>query len=290
MPEALRTPDSVTERLTALGGVNLFGSPNFRAIWGGSRTHKVGTRWRDVVTLEGKAHVVETVEVREPLKYHPERWHLERWIAPEQYGSQERWYEETWDDVNKIHTCGDYPATGDYEHVFYLAQCPHMYADEAAFLQQHPLPDRGKYFQFEDYTEAVSEWQETRARGGIGEWCNYCKLAMGEFIPLEPNLWLFERQIKLFQMSDNVGEREQREALFAREHEKRMAKRNRADEIVRNRMMAFGTIPHCYNTDQQQRHSVPDARFNPRLYEPLGKSKFRQSNYTLPAKRQETIQ
>ena len=278
MTNALLTPDSVTERLAALGGLNRFGQPNFRCVWGGTRTHKVGGRFKDAVTVNGipTGQVVEVVAVRELLKYHPERWHLERWIAPEKFGSQERWYEETWDDLNKIHVCGDYPADGDFEHVFYLAQCPHMYASEEEFLRQHPLPQRGQYFRFELYTEAVVEWQEERAKSGIGEWCRHCKLTSGEYIPLEENFWLFERQVKLFLMSDNVDEREQREALFEREFAKRRESRNRADAIVRNRMMAFGTIPHCYNSDQQQRHSVPDARFNPSLYQPLGKSKLRQ--------------
>lgn len=272
MPDQRPTPQWATDRLIEIGGINRYGDPNFRAVWGGSRTQKVGGRFTDV--LDGK--VFEVVAVRELLKYHPFRWHLEKWIAPEKYGSCEQWYQSTWNDVDQIHTCDSYPERGDYEHVFYLAQCPHIYQDEAAFLAQHPLPDRGQFIQFGAYTEAVVAWQEERAKGGIGEWCNYCKLACGEYIPLDGNFHLFELQVNLFKLSENVTEREQREALFEREFEKRKESRNRAATITKNRMMAFGTVPHSYVSDSNRRCSVPDAKFNPRLYQPLGKSKFQQ--------------
>lgn len=272
MPNAIPTPDWATERINALGGLNRYGKPNWMIVWGGSRTQKVGGVFKDVIN----GLVYDVPEVRELLKYHPERWHLERWIAPEKYGTCEQWYESTWDSVANLHTCGDYPAEGDYEHVFYLAQCPHMYADESAFLAQHPLPNTSVFIHGYDYAKAVSEWQEERAKGGIGEWCNYCKLACGEYIPLDGNFHLFELQVNLFKLSENVTEREQREALFDREFEKRKESRNRAATITKNRMMAFGTVPHSYVSDSNRRCSVPDAKFNPRLYQPLGKSKFQQ--------------
>src|SRR5437016_4431082 len=125
MPNALQVPQHLTDRVTALGGLNRFGGPNFRIVWGGSRTHKVGGIFKTVI--EGK--VFDVPEVRELLKYHPDRWHLERWIGPEKYGSEEEWYRTTRavrefvndrgelcfeDIVPVIHTCGPYPSSGDY--------------------------------------------------------------------------------------------------------------------------------------------------------------------------------
>lgn len=255
-------------------------------VWGGSRTHKVGGFFKTII--EGK--VFDLPEVRELLKYHPERWHLERWIAPEKYGTSEQWYEQTYDELAGIHTCGDYPSAGDYEHVFFLAECPHMYASETAFLAQHPLPGRSQFLDFGLYTEAVVAWQEERMKGGIGEWCKYCQLTCGQFISLEENFHLIELQIQAFKLSDLTTERERREAHFEEQHAKRLESRNRAEAIVRGRMMEFGTIPHSYVTDGARRCSVPDARFNPRLYQPLGRSGFRQSTRVLPNQKQKELE
>lgn len=284
MPERRETPSWVNEAVLLLGGKNRYGKPNFRVIWGGNRTHKVGGFFKTIV--EGKPFDIP--EVRELLKYHPDRWHLERWRPPEIYGTQENWYKDTWDELAQVHTQGDYPAEGDYEHVFYLAECPHIIS-EAAFLAANPLPNRKDFLDFGSYSEAVSNWRLARNRVGIGEWCNPCKITCGQYIPLEENFRLIELQIQAFTLSDFVTEREEREALFAREHAKRRAEANRAEAIVRNRMMEFGTIPHSYITDQNRRCSVPDARFNPAV-RPLGRSSFRQSNVKLPAKKQQEIQ
>jgi hypothetical protein len=280
MPERRETPQWITEAVTLLGGLNKFSKPNFRVIWGSNRTHKVGGFFKSIVA--GK--VFEVPEVRELLKYHPERWHLERWRPAEIYGSQEDWYRNTWDELAQVHTCGDYPAEGDYEHVFYLAECPHI-MEEPAFLAANPLPHRGQFLDFGSYSEAIENWRLARNRVGIGEWCNPCKVSSGQYIGLEENFRLIELQIQAFTLSDFVTEKEEREALFAREHAKRMEESNRAEAIVRNRMMAFGTIPHTYVADPNRRCSVPDAKFNPAV-RPLGRSPFRMSNRTLPNKKQ----
>lgn len=272
MHNNLKTPDWVAERCKSLGGTNRFGGANFRVVWGGSRLHKVGGFFP--VNVNGV--ITQVAEVREVHKYHPERWHLERWIAPEVYGDQEEWYRQTWNELAKVHTCGDYPAEGDYEHVFVLAKCEHVYKDEEEYLKQHPLPYRSQFLDFGEYTKAVVEWQEQRANGGIGEWCNRCKLTLGEYIPLEENMYLVELQIHAFTLSDYVTERQEREALFARELEKKKASMNRIETIVRNRMMAFGTVPHSYATDPNRKCSVPEAKFNPRIYNPFGRSAFKQ--------------
>lgn len=269
----ISTPTWANERCVALASLNSYGGANFRVVWGGSRLHKVGRYWPTTVESGG---IVQVAEVREVPKYHEERWHLERWIAPEKYGTQEEWYRQTYDQLSNLHTCGDYPSSGDYEHVFFLAQCNHVYKDEEEYLKQHPLPYRSQFLDFSEYTRAVVEWQEERANGGIGEWCNRCKLTCGEFIPLEENFFLIERQIKCLLLSDNVDEGAERIALFEREFAKKRESMNRVETIVRNRMLAFGTVPHRYVTDGAPRCSVPEAKFNPRLYDVFGRSKFKQ--------------
>ena len=107
------------ERAARAGGVNRYGEPNFRVVWGGSRLAWVGGRWTD-----RDAHgntIRETVEMRRVPKYLPEdRWHIERWMPAESYGSPEQWLAQTTEveDGIRIAALGPYPSRGDYEHCF----------------------------------------------------------------------------------------------------------------------------------------------------------------------------
>lgn len=120
--ETYETPTSVEQRVTRAGGLNRFGEPNFRVVWGGSRLAWIGGRWTD-----RDAHgtmIREIVELRRVPKYVPhERWHIERWMPPESYGSPEMWRAQTTevDSGAAILALGPYPSRGDYEHCFTLA-------------------------------------------------------------------------------------------------------------------------------------------------------------------------
>lgn len=201
----LYPPPFIVERINALGGMNPFGQPNFRVIWGGNRYHLVGGAFKKPLYIktgiigEPDRAVVTTVnEMRSLPKYHISRWHLERWRGPEWYGSPEQWYQETFDPESNMMTQGPFPTLGDYEHVFYLAQCTHL----------RPT----------------------------GEWCNLCIIGCGQFIPLEENFYMLERQIKMLQMSEDVNAKEERSALFMREEKKRQVYRNIVGERVRGAM------------------------------------------------------
>jgi len=111
----------VQERATRAGGVNRYGEPNFRVVWGGSRLAWIGGRWTD-----RDAHgntIREKVELRRVPKYLPEdRWHIERWLPAESYGSPEQWLAQTTEieDGVRVAALGPYPSRGDYEHCFTL--------------------------------------------------------------------------------------------------------------------------------------------------------------------------
>jgi hypothetical protein len=119
--ETHEAPAGVQERVTRAGGVNRYGEPNFRVVWGGSRLTWIGGRWTD-----RDAHgnqVRETVEMRRVPKYLPEdRWHIERWMPADSYGSPEQWVAQTTEIENgvRIAALGPYPSRGDYEHCFTL--------------------------------------------------------------------------------------------------------------------------------------------------------------------------
>lgn len=119
--ETHEAPTAVHERLARAGGMNSFGEPNFRVVWGGSRLSWIGGRWVD---RDAHGNVIrEAIELRQEPKYIPaERWHIERWMPPEAYGSPEEWLARTVEveDGIRIAALGPYPSRGEYEHCFTL--------------------------------------------------------------------------------------------------------------------------------------------------------------------------
>ena len=115
--EAKQTPPDVADRLARAGGLNLYGQPNYRAVWGWSRLGWIGGKWTD---RDARGDVIrEVVEVRRVPKYEPfDRWHIEKWIPPEMYGRPARWRELTaeLEGVQLCEALGPYPSEGEYEH------------------------------------------------------------------------------------------------------------------------------------------------------------------------------
>lgn len=119
--EIHEAPTAIQERVARAGGVNRFGEPNFRVVWGGARLAWVGGRWTD---RDAHGNVLrEAIELRRVPKYVPEeRWHIERWMPPESYGSPDDWRAQTTEveDGIRIPALGPYPSRGEYEHCFTL--------------------------------------------------------------------------------------------------------------------------------------------------------------------------
>jgi len=116
--ESKRAPRDVQERVTHAGGVNLYGRPNFRVVWGWSRLTWIGGKWTDRDPATGGI-LREVCELRRVPKYLPhDRWHLERWLPPELYGPPARWYAQTVERENgeSIPALGPFPSEGEYEH------------------------------------------------------------------------------------------------------------------------------------------------------------------------------
>lgn len=90
--ERHEAPPEIRERLNRAGGLNPYGEPNFRVVWGWNRMEWNGQDYWP--------------------KYLPaERWHLEAWLPPEKFGSIEQWREEE---------LGPFPSRGDYELCYTL--------------------------------------------------------------------------------------------------------------------------------------------------------------------------
>ena len=248
-------PKWVETHITMKGGRNEFGDPNFRVIWGGNRYHLVGGMFKSVTTFKDKdgrdrSIVVEVPEIRNLLKYHPHRWHLERWRGPEYYGTREEWYQNSWDEMAQLHTMGDYPDRGDYEHVFYLAMCPHM-------------------------------------EPGDKDWCMHCQVGMGVYIDLEPNVYVLDMQIYALLKSEDVSNIAEMGALFMREQIKRSVRNKIVGERVRNAMRpSWAVQPHSTAVGKR---SVDDPAISAAPLLPRNKLGFSQSDHTMPLKKQKDL-
>ena len=134
--ETHEPPSSVARRLALAGGVNRFGEPNYRAVWGWSRLGWVGGKWEDRNAAGDLLR--ETIELRYVPKYAPRnRWHIERWLPPEAYGSPREWHAQTLEsaDGRNIPALGPYPHRGEYEHCFTLEGPPRRPGEPGEFLQ-----------------------------------------------------------------------------------------------------------------------------------------------------------
>jgi len=114
------TPEAVVRRLHSVGGINRFGEPNYRAVWGWNRLAWIGGKFEERDPATGSL-LREVVELRQEPKYPAvNRWHIERWLPPEAYGSPRAWYAQTLERENgvSIPALGPYPSRGEYEHCF----------------------------------------------------------------------------------------------------------------------------------------------------------------------------
>jgi hypothetical protein len=118
-------PKYVQDFVTKVGGLNRFGKPNFRIVWGPDRMEKVG-----VADLHQDGHVTFGAVYQRKYKNTPV-WVLERWLPPEKYGSKERWQIEQAYDLDGIKesrhlVLGEYPSRGEYEHCYDIHGQPYM--------------------------------------------------------------------------------------------------------------------------------------------------------------------
>lgn len=122
-------PPEFVDRLIQIGGLNRFGEPNWRVVWGQTEIEVVGGTWEVpkpgthfIVNPKGELveqqNTMDVPEMREVLKYEGQAcWVLERWFPPENYGTEHQWYQENADPKGSgLSLLGRYPDEGYYEH------------------------------------------------------------------------------------------------------------------------------------------------------------------------------
>jgi hypothetical protein len=152
--ESHETPPEVSNILRIAGGLNRFGEPNYRAVWGWNRLDWIGGKWEDR-NQDGEL-VREVIEVRHVPKYTPhDRWHIERWMPPESYcgGSPALWDMQTMENVDglRVPALGPFPYRGDYELAFTLE------GFKGEFIQLTPHIARVFAYSLEHSREAKKE-------------------------------------------------------------------------------------------------------------------------------------
>lgn len=113
-------PKEVQDRLTKAGGLNRFGGPNFRLIWGWANTNTVYNR-----------HTREYERRPRYMLKKRDRWFLEKWFAPEFYGTPRMWRRQFTENIDgrAVDLLGPFPERGEYEQLltietWHKPECP----------------------------------------------------------------------------------------------------------------------------------------------------------------------
>lgn len=118
--------DSLQKELTKVGGVNQFGEPNFRLVWGQNERkiafgalhmkYIIGRaiRWEDKFDPKTNLHTKERIVEEIGLP----RFILEEWMPPDFFGTPQVWENHRWNWIDGIRedNLGPYPERGRYVH------------------------------------------------------------------------------------------------------------------------------------------------------------------------------
>jgi hypothetical protein len=100
--ERLKCPQAFQDRIDRIGGLNRFGGPNFKIIWGQTETiRRAG--------IDGYIDVL--------VGFEEACWILQQWKAPEVYGTPTSYFIENYDPATGLQMLGDYPWQGRYETI-----------------------------------------------------------------------------------------------------------------------------------------------------------------------------
>ena len=160
MRETHEPSESIQAALVVAGGLNRFGDPNYRAVWGWNRLDWIGGKWED--RDEHGNLVREVVQMRREPKYpQVNRWHIERWLPPESYGSPYLWARQMVEFAGgqDVPALGPYPARGDYELCLTLEDAAGGFIQLTAAAARHIARaiEMGRFASKGQHKEAIEE-------------------------------------------------------------------------------------------------------------------------------------
>jgi len=205
--ETHETPEWANRIARTIGGVNIFGEPNFRIVWGWNRLGWMGGLWEDrnPKTMELIRAVFELR--KEPIYFaNPDRWHLEIWVPPVKYGSPVEWYSYT----KQVHPSipsvtlpglGPYPSRGEYESAFVFenrtGEFTQLTAAKVQFVCELFHLSRGKTREDMRADRAKHEVHKAEARNReFDDILTFDEAFHGEVTNLNPRSWLDKKQEK----------------------------------------------------------------------------------------------
>lgn len=106
----VRAPRGLQDLMTAVGGRNPHGGPNYRIVWGWERKE-----WKGWVDNDGKPRLLYS-----PKYPKRDRFYIEVWCDPSNYGTREEWEKQTHKPVagQILELLGPYPSEGEYEQLW----------------------------------------------------------------------------------------------------------------------------------------------------------------------------
>lgn len=133
--EIKEVPKEIQVIATRAGGLNLYGEPIYRVVWGWSRLTIIAGEWED---YDQHGNWIRTVgEYRwEPKNMPFDRWHLERWLPPSHFISRKHWYEITDEEFNGVHfaALGAFPSRGEYEGCYVFENSDGSYQPLSSYV------------------------------------------------------------------------------------------------------------------------------------------------------------
>lgn len=203
--EQQEVPEWASRIATTIGGINVFGEPNFRIVWGQTRLGWIGGLWED-----RKPKTMELIRMvfemrKEPIYFaNPDRWHLEIWVPPAKYGSPEEWHIYTKSVHPSIPSVslpglGPYPSRGEYESAFVfesrVGEFAQLTAERVDFVCGIFRRSRGISREQMRADRAKHEAHKAEARDReFDEVLTFDEAFHGEVTNLNPRPWLDKKQ------------------------------------------------------------------------------------------------
>lgn len=120
-------PKDYQDRVTKAGGINRYGEPNFKIVWGEAHATRAGGYWEH----EGFTGYRDVYLNDTPC------WLLLQWHDSIEYGSPTLWYIDNFDEGTGLQTLGSFPYRGAYQVLFILRD--HKVEDGKLVIDPMPL-------------------------------------------------------------------------------------------------------------------------------------------------------